>query len=65
MKGCFTQALVEFCDALGLQTWEEVESILRSFLWPSAWDMYGCIVCNRVEEIRWNRSMMLRGTREH
>jgi len=65
VTGRFNQALVDFCDTLGLQTWEEIEPIIQSFLWSATWDTHGRIVCNRVEEIRYNRSMMLRGTGEH
>jgi hypothetical protein len=33
----FEDNLVQSCDALGLQTWYQVEEVLLGFLWPSEW----------------------------
>ena len=51
-RGWFVERVVDFCDALDLQTWEEIERILKGFLWPPAWYTQGLILWNEVEENR-------------
>ena len=48
----FVERVVEFCDALDLQTWEEAEKILNGFLWCPAWQTWGHMLWEEVEESR-------------
>jgi hypothetical protein len=51
-RGWFVERVVDFCDALDLQIWEEIERFAKGFLWPPAWYTQGLILWNEVEENR-------------
>jgi hypothetical protein len=51
-RGWFVEHLLDFCDVLDIQTWEEMEKILRGFLWPSTWQTQSHVLWNEVEENR-------------
>ncbi|KAE9379202.1 hypothetical protein N431DRAFT_153678 [Stipitochalara longipes BDJ] len=48
----FLERVVDFCDALDLQTWEDAEKILNGFLWSPAWHTRGHVLWKQVEENR-------------
>jgi hypothetical protein len=48
----FLERVVDFCDALDLQTWNAAENILTGFLWPPAWHTRGRMLWKEVEESR-------------
>jgi hypothetical protein len=48
----FIKRLLDFCDGLDMQTWEDTENILQGFLWPAPWQAQGRILWNEVEENR-------------
>lgn len=46
----FVARLLEFCDVLVLTSWEDVEDILKTFLWSSAWDAQGILLWQCLED---------------
>jgi len=51
-RAWFVERVIDFCDALDLQTWEEAEKILNGFLWSPAWQTWGHMLWKEVEESR-------------
>ncbi|KAG4440208.1 hypothetical protein IFR05_004287 [Cadophora sp. M221] len=51
-KEWFITQLPDFCDNLGLKTWEEAELILKDFLWAPSWQSQGRLLWMQVEEMR-------------
>jgi hypothetical protein len=51
-RGWFVERVVDSCDVLDLQSWEETDKILKGFLWPPAWHTQGRNMWNEVEENR-------------
>lgn len=48
----FIAQLPDFCDNLGLKTFEEAEIILKDFLWAPTWQNQGRLLWMQVEEMR-------------
>ncbi|KAH7360601.1 hypothetical protein BKA65DRAFT_547316 [Rhexocercosporidium sp. MPI-PUGE-AT-0058] len=48
----FITQLPDFCDNLGLKTWEEAQLILKDFLWAPSWQSQGRLLWMQVEEMR-------------
>ncbi|KAK0124360.1 hypothetical protein ONS95_009328 [Cadophora gregata] len=53
----FTMQLLDFCDTLGLKTWEETELVLKDFLWAPSWHYQGQSLWIQVEEIRFLKNI--------
>jgi len=49
-RGWFVENLLDFCDVLDVQAWEETEKILKGFLWPASWQAQSRVLWNEVEE---------------
>ncbi|KAF8864166.1 hypothetical protein BDZ45DRAFT_721914 [Acephala macrosclerotiorum] len=54
----FISHLLSFTDALELQLWEQAEPILKSFLWPAAWQNLGRALWTHIEEAKTTKSMI-------
>jgi hypothetical protein len=55
----FLANLVDLCDILELYQYEDVESILKNFLWPSNWDGASRLLWDSAQETRLKRGMLL------
>lgn len=51
-RGWFLAHLLDFCDLLGLNCWEDVGGVLKNFLWPVAWDFQGILLWECIEDVR-------------
>jgi hypothetical protein len=51
-KTYFFTNLVELCDILSIEQWEDAKDVLKKFLWPTAWDINGALLWKLVEETR-------------
>jgi len=46
----FLAQLIDFKELLGVQSWEDAETILKEFLWPNIWYRLGSLLWNEVED---------------
>jgi hypothetical protein len=57
-RGWFVERILDFFDVLDIRTWEDMEEILKRFLWPAAWHISGYTLWNEVEENRLTKYML-------
>lgn len=60
----FIANLPDYCDCLGLQSWEQVEVILKDFLWAPTWQSQGQLLWLQVEEARLMKSIVWPGVED-
>jgi hypothetical protein len=51
-RGWFVTQILDFCDLLKLNFWEDAESVLKTFLWPAVWDFHGILLWEDIEDAR-------------
>ena len=49
-RNWFVTQLSERCDLLELNSWEDAEGVLKSFLWPLAWNSLGILLWECLED---------------
>lgn len=49
-KEWFIEHLREYCDALNMRSWEDIEVLLAEFLWSEAWNHQGRDIWTKVEK---------------
>ena len=62
-RGWFVAQLLDFCDLLEVNCWEDAEGVLENFLWPGAWDLEGILLWECIEDARVMRHGLRSATR--